>query len=633
MKGIWDLWSRLLVPSLPPLSASVSSKQRRQPVCFCPCFPLPDLYFSRAKEADANQGYLDEILGADWLKKGQSQRRRKTGCSVEKRALETSSPPFCFPLTLCTYLTDSYKTEKGNAFSLDEGEKKSISLEDLPMKKSLLVLSFVLCLLLFCPGNLVASPVPEGRIVIHASGDPLTLDPFFLSSDAYAWDLSHAINVYPFIIGPDGNYQVDALESFEMLDEKTLILTLRRDILFHDKTPLTLEDLLFTFEVNLCPDFGSLWHLSLQSVVESVLPYGEWSLQVNLKDPWMPLLKSFKFPIVPKEAYEAKGAEFARKPIGAGPFKLTTWVPNEILILEAFPEYFDGAPHIQTLEFRVMEYSCALEALLAEEIHVLGIDNKDAKDLEGISYLKVERKPGTSWYYLGVNQTEGPLAHKLVRQAISYSIDKEKIIREAFNGELLLATGPIVPLSFAYYGDVRRYPYNPKKAQLLLEKAGYPEGFTVTLKHRDTSLAASHMGYIVDQLAEIGITVELIPLTWADLTEDVHQKNFELHYRAWTRQMDPKQGVDSQFGSTTNSGIAGYTNPKLDALLHVASSTFDQAERISHYRVIQEILAEDLPAIFLWYGNHISAYNTLLQDYEMDPYYSYRAFRHAWLKD
>ena len=165
----------------------------------------------------------------------------------------------------------------------------------------------------------------------------------------------------------------------------------------------------------------------------------------------------------------------------------------------------------------------------------------------------------------------------------------------------------------------------------MLREAGYPDGVTITIKC--STGAVEVMELLQHQFGLVGITLNIEPMEWGLLTDAVNADDFELHYRTWTRQTDPERGINRQFISYNNANIAGYNNPRVDELAIEAARTLDIEERRQIYFEIQEILAEELPAIFLWFGTFTSSYNNRIQNYRLDPYYCYRTFAHMWIDE
>lgn len=462
----------------------------------------------------------------------------------------------------------------------------------------------------------------EVKVAIHT--DPLTLDPLQLKIGTLGWELSKALHVYPFLIGLEGEFIPDAAKSWEIENGERIIFHLRDDILFHHGEKLTACDFVFSLKLHLDPDYDSLLYHDLKGHIAHVEALDTYTVKIELVKPYGPIFYSLLFPILPEDIYERE--DFSKAPIGAGPFQLVEWVPKEHLLLQAYEDFYGGRPYLDQVTFSVLEYTTALESFLRGELDVLDVRAADLYLIEEDHRLEVVRRPGTSWHYLGVNQSEGPLAHVNVRQAISYAINRQEIIDTMFYGEMIPATGPIVPLSWCYNPYVQAYSYNPARSVRLLQEAGFSKGLTITIKC--STNAVPYIELIKEQLALVGIVVEILPLAWEELSEDVRNNDFQLHYRAWTRQLDPAQGINRQFMGGGNINIAGYANPRLDELAYAATMTLDIERRKNYYLEIQEILALDLPAIFLWYDCHRSAYNKRVQNFDVHPYYAHRLFLH-----
>lgn len=496
------------------------------------------------------------------------------------------------------------------------------------MKKLLIVVSLLLLVSVVAWG---ATPQYGGRVVQRALEDPMTLDPFFVGGQIYAWDLSYAINGYLFVIGPDGEFQPDLAESWETPDDQTFIFNIRQGVRFHDGVELTADDIVFTIERNLDPDISTYWYSGIKDYVASVEKIDEFTVQLNLNEAFAPIMYALLFPIAPKHSYLELGEDFAFQPIGAGPFKFKEWVVNQHVILEANDDFYGGRPYLDEIEFRVMDYDIALMAFLNEEIDILAVSSQDREMVAENPNLENIIIPGTSWSYLGINQTEGPLSDVRVRQAVSYAINRVEIIENHFNNTVIYGTGPIVPTSWAYNPNVNSYQYNPGRAIQLLREAGYPDGVSLSLKC--STGVASLYELVQYQLGLVGIDLEIIPMEWGLLTADTDVGNFEMHARTWTRQTDPERGINRQFMTDTNNRILGYSNPQIDELALKAAATLDLESRREMYFEIQEILSEDLPVIFLWYGTHFSSYNKRIQNYQLDPFYCFRTFRHMWVEN
>jgi peptide/nickel transport system substrate-binding protein len=205
---------------------------------------------------------------------------------------------------------------------------------------------------------------------------------------------------------------------------------------------------------------------------------------------------------------------------------------------------------------------------------------------------------------------------KKVRQAIAYAIDKSEIVDVVLFGLGSPATGPYVPNTWPYNPDVRKYDFNPERAKALLKEAGWtdtdgdgildkdgrPFVFTI-LTNMGNSLRKNTATIIQWRLARVGIKVEIKALEWSTfVNEFIDKRRFEAVLLGWSIGLDPDQ-YDIWHSSKTKPkefNFVGYNNPEVDRLLDEGRRTFDIEKRKKAYFRIQEIIADELPYIFLY---------------------------------
>jgi peptide/nickel transport system substrate-binding protein len=203
-----------------------------------------------------------------------------------------------------------------------------------------------------------------------------------------------------------------------------------------------------------------------------------------------------------------------------------------------------------------------------------------------------------------------------VRQAISYAIDRETIIETILAGLAVPATGTIPPtLVWAYTDDVRHYPYDPAKAKQLLAEAGYPDGFKVTITRGPDLTGVLTATAIAEQLAKIGIEVTLEIVEWGILLDRLFGFDYEIIHVWWTGVVDPDYGMYSLFKTGAGFNFNAYSNPEVDMLLEEGRRTIDLDARRAIYHQLQEILAEELPHIFLTHDYYLFAYHSALRGF------------------
>lgn len=311
----------------------------------------------------------------------------------------------------------------------------------------------------------------------------------------------------------------------------------------------------------------------------------------------------------------------ARHPVGLGPFRLKEWRPQQRIVLEANPGYYGGRPYLDRYVMRIIPDP----ATMFLELKAGGID------WMGLSPIQYSRQTDTpffrrnfkkykylsfSYTYLGYNLRCPLFKDRRVRQAISYAIDKEEIIRGVLLGYGVVATGPYKPDAWYYNPHVRRYPYDPQRARELLREAGWVDrdgdgwldkdgrrfSFTI-ITNQGNQLRANTAQIIQYRLKQVGIEVKIRPIEWTAFINDfIDKRRFQAVILGWTLGQDPDI-YDIWHSSKTGEkelNFIGYKNPEVDRLLVEGRHTFDRAKRKRIYDRIQEILAEDQPYTFLY---------------------------------
>jgi peptide/nickel transport system substrate-binding protein len=228
------------------------------------------------------------------------------------------------------------------------------------------------------------------------------------------------------------------------------------------------------------------------------------------------------------------------------------------------------------------------------------------------------RYPASDYTFFGFNLKDPRFADRRVREAFAHAINKQELIDGVRLGLAREANGPIRPGTWAYTEKVVRYDYDPEKAKALLAQAGWKDRdgdgviedkdgkpFTLTIRTNQGNDERKKIAEIIQQrLKEVGINADIQLIEWAAfIKEFVKPRRFEVVVLGLGTGTDPDQFVvwhSSQRGPD-QMNRTGYANPEVDALLEAGRSSCVQSERLRYYHRIQEILAEDLPMIFLYY--------------------------------
>jgi peptide/nickel transport system substrate-binding protein len=341
-----------------------------------------------------------------------------------------------------------------------------------------------------------ATPEPEkepavgGTMVVAMTQEPDSLD-------AHKSTLGVAHLVYQYIgatlVTKDlqtGEYIPYLAESWSVTDDGlTWDFTLKENIKFHDGTPLTAQDYAWTLQRVLDPETMSPVAQVLGGVtgVEAV---DDYTLRIKMDAPSYPFLESltaFSFQPLSQAYVEQMGEDYARQPMGVGPFKFKEWVTGDKVILERNPdfawgpEFSRGGPSfIETIELRIIpEYATRMAGLEAGEIDYVG--ELDAKDVDGLSemeqlYIGEVLHQGLN-PFSPLNVTRPPFDDVRVRQAFNHAVDRDALIKVIEFGHAVPQYGPISPSVHGYWPGVEYigYKYDLDKAKALMAEAGWTD--------------------------------------------------------------------------------------------------------------------------------------------------------------
>ena len=429
----------------------------------------------------------------------------------------------------------------------------------------------------------------------------------------------------------------DLAESWDVSKDGLMItFHLRKGVKWTDGVEFTAEDVLFGYKTIIDEKTPTAYSEDYKQVKKAEIP-DKYTFRVTYDKPFAPALSSWgNLTVLPKHLLEGKDitkSELGRNPIGMGPFRLAKWVPGQEVTLESNHDYFEGKPYIDRYVYRVIpDPATMFLELQAGGVDWMGLTPTQYKRQTISPYFERNfnkyRYPTFAYTYMGFNQClrrdesgkcieKHPwFGDKRVRQAIAYAIDKEEIVDGVLFGLGKPATGPYVPNTWPYNPNVKKYEYNPEKAKTLLAEAGWrdtdrdglldkdgrPFEFTI-LTNMGNSLRMKTATIIQWRLAMIGIKVDIRALEWSTfINEFIDKRRFEVVVLGWGIGLDPDQ-YDIWHSSKVKEkefNFVSYANPEVDGLLESGRRTFDINERKKAYFRIQEILADELPYIFLY---------------------------------
>jgi len=414
------------------------------------------------------------------------------------------------------------------------------------------------------------------------------------------------------------NLHGDLAESWDTPDPLTFVFHLRRDAHFHDGRPLTSADVKSTLDFILNPAnkspkrgaFRLVTHIDAPDAATVIFrlsePYA--SFTINLVRPTVG--------IVPANV----SADFARAPIGSGPFRFVSQSQDEEVLLARNSDYYRGAPFLSGVRFRVVPDAVvrALELRKGSaDIEMSSLSPDIIPALERQPNLAVTDRPGTNFTYLGFNLEDPLLARREVRQALAFATDRGTLIRYLLHGQAKLAYGPLPPNHWAAEQKLAHYDFNPARAEQLLNAGGFPRKqngvrFKLTLKCSTEEQARLIGAALQEQWRRVGVEIELRPLELATLFSDVARGNFQITYQRWIGANTDPDFFEFAFSSRRfppdGANRGHYRNSRVDALTDQIRVEMDQEKRKLLCSEVQTILADDLPYLPLWFNDVVSVH-------------------------
>jgi peptide/nickel transport system substrate-binding protein len=397
---------------------------------------------------------------------------------------------------------------------------------------------------------------------------------------------------------------------------------------FHDGREMTAADVVYTYRRFLDPAVGSTRRGAYRDLA-SVEATGPHTVAFRLKAPSASFPINLVMGIVP----EGTGAEAARRPIGSGPYRLQSFAPDDHVLLAAFDGYYRGRASNDGLLFKVVP-DATMRGLELRKGTVDLVVNDLVPDLvhrlRGDPALTVHEGAGTDYAYLAFNLRDPRLRDVRVRHAIGYAIDQDAIVRHLRRGLARPATGIVPPMSWAYEPDVLRLTYDPARSRALLDQAGLvdrdgagPEPrFGLTLTTSTDERARLQAAVIQQQLAQVGVAIEVRSFEFSTMLQDVVRGNTQLYTLQYVGVTDPdmlRRAFHSSQIPPNGFNRGHYVNPDLDRVIDAATAAIDPEERLRLYQEAQRIVAADAPYVSLWVMTNVAVARAGLEGVALSP--------------
>jgi peptide/nickel transport system substrate-binding protein len=363
------------------------------------------------------------------------------------------------------------------------------------------------------------------------------------------------------------------------------------------------------------------------SSVKDVTAADKYTVQVVLKEAYAPILEDINYGILEKQLFaNTPVKDFDKnpvsfKPVGAGPYKFVDYKRGQYVMLERNDSWFmsekdGGAPFIKSIRYKIIpDESSAQAALENGEIDVLQPEPKEVARLEKDFADKLtpydwERN---GWGYMSFNVTRPHLNNKLVRQALTYGLDRQSIIAGVMDGRAVIPAGPISSVSWAYDPSIKAFPYDPAKAKQLLEQAGYKMGANGIYEKDGQPLKLGFYGSAGSPLIEgiaalakkdwkqIGVDLDVQLIDYNAMQDNfLKPGRFDVSFAGMSLSLDPDQSALFHSSQVKGFNKGRYSSPQVDALLEQGVRESDKATRKGIYSDYQKQLMDDAPVLFVY---------------------------------
>ena len=468
-------------------------------------------------------------------------------------------------------------------------------------------------------------PLPgteRDRLVMVLDDPPRNLDPRF-STDAASMRVSRL--VFSSLVSLDNATLAVAPDLAERWapdpkDPASWLVHLRPDARWHDGTPVTSADVVYTYRSVMDPALQSPFREPYQAHIAAVEAEGPLTVRFRLVEPYATFETDLVLGIVPEHVCAPAGGRFPPDGyVGSGPYRFAGRWGERRLDLEAFDGYFGGAPGTRWLVLRtIREEGSRLLAVLGGSADLMqnGVSPVLGGVVEHDPRLVATHAPSISFTYVALNLRQPALADRRVRQALAWAIPREHIVETHYGGAATLATGMLAPMHWAYEKDVPTYGYDPAKARALLAEAGYGPGkqpLALTIKISTHRFRRTVARAIAQAWREVGVDARVRSYEFATFFADIRQGTFDAYLLDLPEPMEP---------DLYRWMLHGLSTP--DKAPARSGSAYALADRrfLSPGALDEEVAADPTCATWPWLATRDAARNWVSRAFGVEPPYA-----------
>jgi peptide/nickel transport system substrate-binding protein len=463
--------------------------------------------------------------------------------------------------------------------------------------------------------------------------EPRTLNPVSAEADIYTTWIT-----IPYVFEPLLAYDLDSgklvpclAKSYDISgDGLEVTFELKEDVHFSDGTPVTADDVVFTFQTIVHPKIDAANIAGQYADVTAVTKVSDHVVKFQLRQPSFKAIERLSFcrstGILPRHIYQFGDPEQFNKrvsnPVGSGPYIFERWDVGRQVVLCRNENYWGDKPAVKRVVYRFIPNPvAAVQALRRHEVDImipepeqyaeLVCDKAFTEKFLCLSYWT----PATPFYYVGWNNAKEPFCDRRVRLAMTHIIDRSRIITHLLEGLGEEITGPFGSLTPANDPEIKPWAYDPEAAAQLLEQAGWHDSDGDGLRDKNGrpfrfrfTYSGSYALYerfarvLKDSSAGIGVDVILEPCEWSILSARLNNRQFDAYIAGWSADAmeDAYKFFHSSQVPTAGCNYVSFSNPQADELVEQIQRTLDGEQRCELYRRLHAILHEEQPYTFLF---------------------------------
>ncbi|WEG19217.1 glutathione ABC transporter substrate-binding protein (plasmid) [Alkalihalophilus pseudofirmus] len=471
----------------------------------------------------------------------------------------------------------------------------------------------------------------EAQEIDSNNGITIAIDQNFITLDPH--DAGDTVSIYGIrsmyegLVGFDENMDIIPVlaEDYEISEDALeYVFTLKEDIVFHDGEPFNADAVKSNFERVIDEELRAARNLQY---LDSIEVLSDYEIKFTLTQPFGAMINKFAMiPIASPKAFMDAENNFALNPVGTGRFMFGVWNQGDSLTVTKFDDYWgEGETNVDKVTFRPVPENGARTAMLktGEADFVYPVPQNNVNEFQETEDIIIEETPSTIARYVSINTFKEPFNDERVRQAMNYAVDKEAFLAVVKNGygNVLDST---MSSETQYYSKQDPYTFDLEKAKGLMAEAGYENGFEAEIWGNTSSETSTGMQFIKQQLAQIGIDVEIKSMEEGTLSDEIYtpatpeEAKVQMWYVSWSPSSGDADGATrslfhNEYFPPNGANTAYYNNSEVSNWIDAANNTADQNEQKDIYSKIQSTVFADAPWIFLGTDTILSGHKKELE--------------------